>query len=176
MRILRRGLLICLILTGLFALTLSDTLAQMKFPTPPTWGDYQWGVFNGNREYSRQGREDAVARHNYCPSGGCVLRLESVEVRPDKAKRGQTMVLSTTYTLLTPDGVAIPVAITRQVLFHGASLGQTKNLDMRKLNGTWTQEINFTLPQDARPGLYTLKTKVTTGYAMAEKETQFLVE
>ena len=177
MQNIRRGYLVCLVLTGLIALIVGATQAgaQIKFPNP-SWGDYSWGVYGGNREASRQGREDIVARENYCSTSGCVLRLDGVEVRPAKARGGQTMVLSTTYTILTPDAVAIPVAITRDIFFQGKSLGRTKNIEMRKLNGTWLQEVDFTLPNNARPGVYTLKTKVTTGYAMADKETQFQVE
>jgi len=166
-----------LILAGLITLTLGVTPAgaQLKF-LDRSWGDYTWGVYGGNREYSRQGREDLVARENYCPSGGCVLRLEGVEVRPPQARGGQTLALSTTYTILTPDGVAIPVAISRDIIFQGKSLGRTKNIESRRLNGTWVQEIDFTLPANAVPGVYTLKTKVTTGYGLDQKEVQFRVE
>ncbi len=89
---------------------------------------------------------------------------------------GQAMVLATTYTIMTPDAVAIPVAITRDISFQGKSLGRTKSMESRKLNGTWLQEVDFTLPANARPGLYTLKTKVSTGYALSEKETHFQVQ
>ena len=86
------------------------------------------------------------------------------------------MVLATTYTIMTPDAVAIPVAITRDISFQGKSLGRTRSMESRKLNGTWVQEVDFTLPANARPGVYTLKTKVSTGYALSEKETQFQVQ
>jgi hypothetical protein len=166
-----------LILAGLIALTLSVTQAGAQLNLlDRSWGDYTWGVYGGNREASRLGREEIVARENYCSTSGCVLRLDGVEVRPDKARGGQTLVLATTYTILTPDAVAIPVAITRQIFFQGNSLGQTKSMEMRKLNGTWTQEVDFTLPADARPGVYTLKTKVTTGYGQDQKEVQFRVD
>jgi len=172
MQNIRRGYLVCLVLTGLISLIVGVTQAGAQIG----WGDYSWGVYGGDREASRQGREDIVARENYCSTSGCVLRLDDVEVRPAKARGGQTMALATTYTILTPDAVAIPVAITRDIYFQGNSLGRTKNIDMRKLNGTWLQEVDFTLPNNAKPGVYTLKTKVTTGYASAEKETQFQVE
>ena len=105
-----------------------------------------------------------------------MLRLDGVAVRPPKAPGGQTMVLSTTYTILTPDAVAIPVAISRDIIFQGKSLGRTKNIESRRLNGTWVQEIDFTLPANAVAGVYTLKTKVTTGYGSEQKEVQFRVE
>ncbi len=173
-----RRSLVWLGLAGLIGLTLfgiTQAGAQTKL-LDRSWGDYTWGAYGGDREASRLGREEIVARENYCSTSGCVLRLDGVEVRPDKAKAGQAMVLATTYTIMTPDAVAIPVAITRDISFQGKSLGRTKSMESRKLNGTWLQEVDFTLPANARPGLYTLKTKVSTGYALSEKETQFQVQ
>lgn len=170
------GYLVCLVLAGLIALLVgpNQAAAQLKIPAP-TWGDYQWGVFNGDREYSRMGREDIVARENYCSTSGCVLRLDGVEVRPDRCRGGQTVVLATTYTILTPDAVAIPVSIKRDILFQGNSLGQSRSIESRKLNGTWVQKVDFTLPATAKAGTYTLKTKVSTGYGTEQKSLDFQV-
>jgi len=177
MQKIRRSFLALLILAGLIGVTCGITAvwAQGRF-LDRSWGDYTWGAYGGDREASRLGREDLVARENYCSTSGCVLRLDGVEVRPSKCKSGQTVVLATTYTILTPDAVAIPVAISRDVIFQGKSLGKTKNIESRRLNGTWVQEIDFTLPGNAVAGVYTLKTKVTTGYGSDQKECQFRVE
>jgi hypothetical protein len=138
-------------------------------------GDYTWGVYGGSRESSRLGREELISRGNYCPTGGCLLRLDGVEVKPGRARKGETLVLGATYTILTPEQVALPVTISREITFQGKSLGRTKDMETRKLNGTWNQEISFSLPTDAAPGEYTLKTRVTTGYSMEEKSIQFTV-
>jgi hypothetical protein len=177
MQKIRRSFLALLVLAGLIGITCGITAAwaQTGF-LDRSWGNYTWGAYGGNREASRMGREEIVARENYCSTSGCVLRLEGVAVRPSKARSGQTMVLSTTYTILTPDAVAIPVAISRDIVFQGKSLGRTKNIESRRLNGTWVQEIDFTLPANAVAGIYTLKTKVTTGYGSDQKEVQFRVD
>jgi hypothetical protein len=148
------------------------------FPVPAQSGpfsDFTWGWFGNSRNESRQGREDLIAREGYCPSGGCVLRLDQVEVKPDRAKPGATLLLSTTYTILTPDPVALPVSITRDIYYQGKSLGRTKSVDMRRNNGTWTQEIDFTLPPNAAPGTYTLITSINTAYGTARDSTKFQV-
>ena len=146
-----------------------------------TWGqsflgDYRWGNFGESRESNRLDREQLISRGNSCPSGGCVLRLDQVEVRPVRIARGQTVVLATTYTVLTPEQVAIPVTVSREISFQGKPLGETKDIGSRRLNGTWNQEVDFTVPDNAVPGIYTLKTKVSTGYASDQKEVQFRVE
>lgn len=140
------------------------------------WGDYTWGAYGASRESSKLGREEIVARENYCPSTGCVLRLDGVAIKPARAHKGSTLTLAASYTILTPEGVAIPVAVSREILFQGKSLGRTKNIDSRQVNGSWTQEVDFTLPADAVPGDYTLKTRVSTGYGLQEKEVQFRVD
>jgi hypothetical protein len=122
------------------------------------------------------GREEIIAREGYCPTGGCVLRLDRVEIKPHQARKGATLVLSTTYTILTPEQVAMPVAITREIFYHGKSLGKTKSIETRRYNGTWTQEINFTLPATAASGIYRLVTRISTGYGTAQDSTDFQVD
>jgi hypothetical protein len=40
---------------------------------PGFLSDYTFGWYGTNREESRLGREDIIAREGYCPTGGCVL-------------------------------------------------------------------------------------------------------
>jgi len=170
----RRLLLIGLsliILMGLFY-TNTETGAQVvKTPL----GEYTWGYFGGSRESNLMSREDVIAREGSCPTGGCVLKLDQVEVRPSRAHKGDTLTLTTVYTILTPEQQALPVSISREIFFQGKALGQTRSIDSRRLNGSWTQEIDFTLPADARPGVYTLRTKVSTGYGAEQKDVTFEV-
>ena len=143
---------------------------------PGFLSDYTFGFWGNSREESRMGREDIIAREGYCPTGGCVLRLDKVEVKPNRARKGATLRLSTTYTILTPEQVALPVAITREIFYQGKSLGKTKSTESRVYNGTRTQKIDFTLPADAAPGIYQLTTKISTGYGTAEDRTDFQVD
>jgi hypothetical protein len=122
-----------------------------------------------------QAREEAVARHNYCPTGGCVIRLEEVQIKPKRATRGDTLTLTTTYTILTPENVPIPLTISRELLLGGKSLGRVQAMNANNKNGTYVQNIDFTLPADAEPGTYTVVTRVSTGYGMDEKPLEFSV-
>jgi len=167
-RLLRLSLII---LVGLFYANTETGAQVIKGPL----GEYTWGYFGGIRESQGMSREDVITREGSCPTGGCVLKLDRVEVRPSRARKGDTLNLTTVYTILTPEQVAIPVSITREILFQGQVLGQTKSMDSGKLNGSWTQEIDFALPADARPGVYTLRTKVSTGYYSAQKDVTFEV-
>ena len=48
-------------------------------------------------------------------------------MRPSRAHKGDTLTLTTVYTILTPEQQALPVTITREIFFQGKVLGQTKN-------------------------------------------------
>ena len=165
--------LVCFGLMLLAGLSLNVPEARTQ---PGFLSDYTWGAFGASREESRLGREDIIAREGYCPTGGCVLRLDKVEVKPNRARKGATLLLSTTYTILTPEQVGLPVSITREIFFQGKSLGRTKSIESRVYNGTRTQEINFTLPATATSGSYQLVTKISTGYGTAMDSTDFQVE
>jgi hypothetical protein len=162
---------LCLMLWAGLCLNVPEARTQPGFLS-----DYTFGFWGNSREESRLGREDIIAREGYCPTGGCVLRLDKVEVKPNRARAGATLRLATTYTILTPEQVALPVAITREVFYQGKSLGRTKNVENRVYNGTRTQYVDFTLPANAAPGSYQLITKISTGYGTAEDRTDFQVQ
>jgi len=146
--------------------------AALEFPL----NGKNWALWGSTRESQRLNREATVARENYCPTGGCVIRLNRVGVTPLRARPGETLLLSTAYTLLTPEQIAIPIAITREIFFQGKSLGKTKSMDSRNLNGSFDQEVNFTLPANAAPGVYTLVTVISTSYGQDQKTIEFRVE
>ena len=161
------GLAICLV----YLWGAAPAGAQAIFDATSAWG-FRWGE---PRETRQGTREQAVAKYNYCPTGGCVLRLDDVQVRPFRARKGESLTLVTAYTILTPEQVAIPVSVSREIFFQGQSLGKTKEMESRKANGTWTQEINFSLPANAAPGDYTVVTTVSAPYGMDSKNAQFSV-
>lgn len=141
----------------------------------PTREDFgpRWG---GYKNELRLQREEAAARHNYCPTSGCVIRVDRIGVFPKKVQRGRQAYLSLTYTVLTAEAVGIPVTITRELFFRGQSIGKTMSRNLRTPNGTFDQEVAFTLPDNAAPGLYTLKTTVSTAFGQDEKSLTFTVE
>jgi hypothetical protein len=137
-------------------------------PSEPRWGSYS--------DIRRQEREAAAARANYCPTSGCVIRLDQLALTPRRVQRGQAARLSLTYTILTADDIGIPVTISREIFYQGASLGKTSSRNLRTPNGTFEQIVEFTLPPDSKPGTYTLKALISTGYGQDEKSLEFRVD
>jgi|UniRef100_A0A7C3WQL2 hypothetical protein len=153
-------------------LTFWGVVAACRMPVPTPIGEVVWTRYQQEKKLTR---EEAIARHNYCPTSGCIIRLEDVQVRPTIARPGDTLVLTTTYTVLTAEDTPIPISITREIFHQGKSLGQTKAVVTRTLNGTWTQTMDFPLARDAIPGIYTLVTRIDSGYGRDEKSVQFAV-
>lgn len=134
--------------------------------------DLRWGTYN---DIMRADRETAAAQKNYCPTGGCVVRLDKVAITPNRIQRGRFANLTLTYTILTAEDIGIPVTISREIFFQGKSLGKTSSRNLRTPNGTFDQELAFSLPENSAPGQYTLKTRISTGFAQDEKSIDFTV-
>lgn len=137
-------------------------------PNETRWGTYKDEV--------RQSREEAAARHNYCPTSGCVIRLDKLAVTPNRLQRGRSGTIALTYTILTADNIGIPVTISREIFYQGRSLGKTSSRNLRTPSGTFNQEVAFTLPENSTPGQYSLKTRISTGYGQDEKSIDFTLE
>ncbi|MGQ9920173.1 MAG: hypothetical protein ACUVRZ_02465 [Desulfobacca sp.] len=137
-------------------------------PTEPRWGTYS--------NIRRQEREAAAARANYCPTSGCVIRLDQLTLTPRRVLRDRPARLSLTYTILTPDDIGIPVNISREIFYQGVSLGKTSSRNLRTPNGTFEQAVEFTLPPGSKPGTYTVKVLISTGYGQDEKSLEFRVD
>ena len=146
--------------------------AALEFPL----NGKSWALWGSTRETSRLGREQTVAKEGYCPTGGCVIRLDRISVTPPQARAGDTLLLTTSYTLLTPEKIDIPITITREIFFQGKSLGRTKSMDSRQRNGSFDQEVNFQLPANAARGTYNLATTISTGFGQSQKTVEFQVE
>jgi hypothetical protein len=141
-------------------------------PTNKPAGGFVWNRFQTQRINEQ---EAAVAKHNYCPTGGCVIKLDEVKLKPVQVFRGDTLFLTTKYTILTPENVSVPITISRELVYKGKSLGRVQAMNSNNNNGTYVQTLDFTIPRDAEPGVYTLITRVSTGFGMGQKNIEFLV-
>jgi|UniRef100_A0A7V6DPB0 hypothetical protein len=135
-------------------------------------GGFVWSRFQTQKI---QEEEASLAKNNYCPTGGCVIRLDEVKLQPVNALRGDILTLTTKYTLLTSNNLSVPITISRELVVRGKSLGRVKAMNSNNSSGTYVQTMNFQIPVDAEPGVYTLITRISTGFGMGEKSIEFLV-
>ncbi len=137
-------------------------------PQEPRWGSYS--------DIRRQEREQAAAKANYCPTSGCVIRLDQLSLTPKRVSRGQSLRIGMVYTILTADDIGVPVTITRELLYQGKPLSKASSRNLRTPNGTFEQTVEMTLPPDSKPGTYTLRALISTGYGRDEKAIDFQVD
>lgn len=118
----------------------------------------------------------AAQTYNYTPAQGSVLTIEKVDVTPTKVSPGGQVNMVTSYTVLTPENYPTPVNIVRQVQYGGRPVAEPNRVQVTKTNGTYVDQIAFTVPRGANPGTYTLLTRVSTDRAVDQKSTYFIVE
>ncbi len=165
------NLRVCFALAAFVALFFAVSACGTGVRTP--LGDIYWTQFQQHRQAAR---EEAAARYRYCPEGGCLIRLEKVQIEPLAVQRGESLSVITTFTLLTAEEGPIPVTISRDLLRGREFLGRIKEITTTQANGTWSQKVDFTMPPGAGPGLYTLATRISTPYGSHRMDTQFTVK
>jgi hypothetical protein len=125
----------------------------------------------------RQDKDRAAAASTvgYQPSQGNVVRLESVQASPSTVRSGETVNLTSTYTILTPSNQTMAVQESREVRHDGA-LVANPTINTQRANGTFTSTMPITLPSNAEKGTYDVTTTVAMGDRTARSMTTFTVQ
>jgi hypothetical protein len=86
------------------------------------------------------------------------------------------VVLTMTYTIITPDNVPTQVTLYREVRHNGETMGQPSAIQVSNQNGTFEDQVSYSLPPNAPPGVYTVSNRVITRYGGAERTSSFQVQ
>jgi len=121
-------------------------------------------------------RNVAVQQYNYNPSQGVLVDVSQATATPSTARPGQTVNMGMTYTILTPNSAPTQVTLYREVRLNGQTMGQPSAIQVMNQNGTFQDQIAFTVPPNATPGLYTVSNRVLSGYGSAERTSSFTVQ
>ena len=117
----------------------------------------------------------AVADTGYTPAQGNLVRVDGVQANPAQIRPGQTVNLTTTYTVLTPQaGQSHAVRETREVR-HAGVLVANPTTEFSRMNGTFTSALPLTIPATAKRGTYEVTTTVATGELLSRASTSFTV-
>lgn len=117
----------------------------------------------------------AAQSYDYSPGRGHIVAIENSELRPSRVKPGETINLSTTYTLLSPTGQN-NVTLVREVQSGGRRVLAPSQFNLTKPNGTFVDQINLNIPRDLPRGGYQVVTRVMTESGMDERVNSFWVE
>lgn len=133
------------------------------------------GVVGNYIERQDKDRAGAAAATGYQASQGNIVRLENGQVQPSTARAGETVNLSSTYTILTPSNQTMTIQESREVRHDGAMVANP-TVSMQRANGTFTSTMPIILPADAQKGIYEVTTTVAMGDRTARSMTSFTVQ
>ncbi len=120
-------------------------------------------------------REMAAQQYNYSSGQGSVVDVSDARATPTTVRPGQTVDMSMTYTVLTPDNTPTQVTLYREVRRGGQVVGQPYSTQAVNQNGTFQDRVAFTVPRNAPPGSYTVSNRIMSSYGSAERNAYFTV-
>lgn len=132
-------------------------------------------LYAQHKESQLRDAQAAAQSYSYSPARGNIVSIENSELKPTRIKAGDTLNLSTTYTLLSPSGQQ-NVTIIREVQAGGRRVLNPSQINLTKPNGTYVDQINLNIPKDMPKGNYNVVTKVMTDQGMDERANSFVVD
>lgn len=120
-------------------------------------------------------RQQTVEQYNYTPSQGEVLSIEEYFVSPGVARPGERITASLQYALLgASEGTQ--VTETRRLLRGEKVIAELSSKKFTRQDGTWLTTQDFTLPNNLKPGEYTLDQRVETSESRISGLAAFVVQ
>jgi len=132
-------------------------------------------LYAEHRNSQARSGQAAAQAYNYTPAQGNVVSIDRVQVNPSTARAGQQVQLGMTYTILTPDSNPVAVTLVREVRLGGTMVGQPYQTTVNNANGTYTDQVGYSLPGNATPGTYTVTSRISSSYGSAQKDGSFTV-
>jgi hypothetical protein len=117
----------------------------------------------------------AAAMANNYQGQGNVVSVDSTTASPGTVAPGGTVNLSMTYTILTPANAPISVTLVREVRLNGQLVGTPYQTTVSNANGTYSDNINYVLPNNATRGTYTVTSRVACSAGTSQRDTVFSV-
>jgi hypothetical protein len=132
-------------------------------------------LYAEHRNSQARSSQAAAQAYNYTPAQGNVVSIDRVEANPSTVRPGQQVQLGMTYTILTPDNQPAAVTLVREVRFGGSTLGQPYQTTVNNANGTYTDQVAYSLPGNATPGTYTVISRINSAYGNSQRDGSFTV-
>lgn len=136
------------------------------------------GAAIGNYAYDQKRTyQEASSQYayNYNQTRQNLVRIENTDASPNTVSPGGDVTLASTYTVLGPPDTPVEVTESRQVIHDGLIIG-TPTVTIQRIGGTFESRIPVTLPKDAKPGVYIVKTTIASAGTTDSKESSFTVE
>jgi predicted small secreted protein len=135
-------------------------------------GGYLYAEHRNSEVQSAQ----AAAMANSYQGQGNVVRVDSATASPGTVVPGGTVNLSMNYTILTPSNTPQSVNLVREVRYNGQLVGTPYQTTVTNANGTYSDNINYVLPNNATRGTYTVTSRVVCSAGTSQQDAIFTVQ
>jgi hypothetical protein len=117
----------------------------------------------------------AAQTYNFAPSRANMVQIDQVYASPGSVHRGQSVSLHMAYTIMTPGNAPASVTLYHEVRRGNKLIGQTFQTQVTNYNGSYSDQVAFSVPRKARRGKYTVVNRVVSSAGTAEKISHFTV-
>jgi hypothetical protein len=118
----------------------------------------------------------ATAQANNYQGQGNMVSVDSVSASPSTVAPGGTVNLGMTYSILTPANAPMSVNLVREVRLNGQMVGTPYQTTVSNANGTYSDNINYALPNNAARGTYTVTSRVMSSAGTSQRDALFTVQ
>jgi hypothetical protein len=132
-------------------------------------------LYAEHRNSETRSAQAAAQAYNYQGQGN-VVSIDNVSASPSTVRPGQQINLGMNYTILTPDNAPVSLTLVREVRFNGQMLGSPYQSTVSNANGSYSDYVNYSLPNNATPGNYTVTSKVMSPYGSTQRDASFTVQ
>jgi len=136
------------------------------------------GAGVGHYAYDQKRTEAAAQQqyaYDYNQTKTNLVRIDDVFASPATVRPGGTVDLSTTYTVLGPQGATMQIIETREIRYAGQLLGKPQ-VTVQRQGGTYTSRVPLTLPGGGQRGIYTVYATIQSGGSSDAREFTFSVQ
>jgi hypothetical protein len=131
-------------------------------------------LYASHRNSEIRSSQAAAQAYNYQGQGN-VISVDNVVASPSMVSPGQPVNLSADYTILTPGNMPVNATLVREIRYQGSMVGSPYQTQVTNANGTFNDNVTYSLPNNATPGVYTVVTRLMSNYGNSQRETSFTV-
>ena len=132
-------------------------------------------LYASHRNSEMRSAQSAAQAYNYQGQGN-VVSVDNVTASPSTVRPGQQVNLGMNYTILTPDNAPVSVTLTREIRYGGNLVGSPYQTTVSNANGSFNDNVSYSMPSNATPGVYTVTSRVMSSYGTSQKDTSFSVQ
>jgi len=131
-------------------------------------------LYASHRNSEIRSSQAAAQAYNYQGQGN-VVSVDNVMASPSMVSPGQQIMLGVNYTILTPENMPVSATLVREIRYQGSLVGSPYQTTVTNTNGSYNDNVTYSLPGNATPGVYTVVTRLMSSYGTSQRDASFSV-